>query len=609
MATVPTYDGPQLRQAALSGGFQDTPDVSTGTKAIAKGFGDLAEAADKIDLQNATAEAQTAELQIRQQWYAADAQLRQQFSGDKIAGYNAAVAQWWKEAPAKAGEGLTTRAQFIASKSLISAQEAAQRTSFAYSTAKREELIQQKASDSIKLEQNSASATVNAAVSSKNPQYMGLINDAMPAFVTNIQDKNAAQAALQNWTPEQLQLKNLNDTTQLHLNVIASLQATSPGDAKKYFDSVKGDNSQFMPTKVDDVERTLKPLADAQEAGGAAREVVQGYMAGKPLTAEFSIKDMDADLVKKFGDDPAKLAAARQELDRQKGLWNAQQSEHEAGAIEGVFALKNKGMSASSIHNQPAWQSLSQKNQALLTKQWREEADASLSREVNRMALVERRKEMLAAPEMLQFYQNPEALVKMSPAEIVQKAPTIGMDNAQKLLQMRQQYGASQAKLSEGKLDNDTFEAIALKAGLDPKPKASDKEGAGKIWNLRRRVEDEIGRQQQAAKGELPRDVKTKIMTDLIHQEVLSPSWLPFSDGSAAPWATMDDAAVAGSSVRIQVPNASRPGTTTSKVIPLASIPTAEYATVESKLRAAGRPHDPASVAQWWNNYKMQGTK
>jgi hypothetical protein len=606
MPTVPIYDGPQVRQAALDGGFQQVQDVTAGQRAIAKGMGDLGEAVDRIDLQNATAEAQTAELKIREQWYEADAQLRQQYSGDKIAGYNAAVAQWWKDAPAKLGDGLTTRAQLIASKSLIGAQEMAQRTSFTYAAAKREELVQQKAADSIKLEQNSAAATVNAAMSSKDPRYMDLVASSMPAFVTNIQDKNAAQAALQNWTPEQLQLKNLNDTTQLHLNVIGALQANSPGDAKKYFDSVKANASQFLPTKVDEVERTLKPLADAQEAGGVAREVVNGYMAGKPLTAEFSIRDMDADLVKRFGDDPAKLTAARQELDRQKGLWNAQQSEHEAGAIENVFALKNKGMPISKLQAQPVWQNLSAKNQALLTKQWRDEADASLSREVNRMVLLERRKEMLAAPEMLQFYQNPEALVKMTPAEITQKAPTIGIDNAQKLIQMRQQYTTNQAKLSEGKIDADTFEAIALKAGIDPKPKAGDKDGAAKVWNLRRRVEDEIGRQQRAAKGELPRDVKTKIMTDMIHQEVLNPTWVPFSDGTATPWATMADEDVAKSSVKIQVPGTR--GNTT-KVVPLASIPTDEYATVEGKLRAAGRPYDPASVAQWWHNFKNQGAK
>jgi len=79
----------------------------------------------------------------------------------------------------------------------------------------------------------------------------------------------------------------------------------------------------------------------SQVGGEGAREVFQGMMAGKGYNAAVPEDKMDAELVKRYGDDPAKLTAARQELDRQVGLFNKTQTEQQAGAINGVYQQIN----------------------------------------------------------------------------------------------------------------------------------------------------------------------------------------------------------------------------------------------------------------------------
>jgi hypothetical protein len=207
------------------------------------------------------------------------------------------------------------------------------------------------------------------------------------------------------------------------------------------------------------------------------------------------------------------------------------------------------------------------------------------------MALVERQKEMAAAPFMLEMYANPEALSKISRAQIVQLAPTITMENAHKLIQMQSTYVGSQAKLSEARIDNDMFDAVAASvAGIDPKPKASDKDAVLKAWNLRNAIETEIGQRQQAGKGELSRADKEKIATEVAARKVKEPGWF----GSEVSAATLSPKAL--SEAKVVVGN---------KTIPINSVPTDEFASVKASLARRGLPSDDVSVVREWNTIKQ----
>jgi hypothetical protein len=182
----------------------------------------------------------------------------------------------------------------------------------------------------------------------------------------------------------------------------------------------------------------------------------------------------------------------------------------------------------------------------------------------------------------------------MTEAQITQLAPSIGMKNAGDLLTMRSKFMSSQAALSQGKIDNDTFESIAAAAGIDPKPKSSDKVASAKVWNLRQAVELEIGAKQQSVKGELPADQKKQIMNEVISREVKKGGWF----GSTVPAATLNPEDLSKSSVVVD-------GTS----VKMSSVPTDELIKTKQMLKRLGLPSDDVSAVREWHITKNQKTQ
>lgn len=274
MPTIPTYDGPQIHQAGLPGVFQQAPDVSSGTQSIAKGLAAVSEVADKIDLQQSTQEAQDAEVRIRGEWFKADQELRTKYSGQKIGGYQAAVDAWWKEAPQKYGQNLTPRAQFIASKSLIAAQEMAQRTSATYAHAETERL------DKSTFESAKWAVLQGALTAVKEGDPL-----AAPIAVDDIREKNAAWAKARNLSADELAALNVRDLTVLHANVINQLAETDPAAARQYWKELDK-AKQFDASKIDEIDKTLKVAATQHTAQAFGDEVMSKRMSLEEALAE-----------------------------------------------------------------------------------------------------------------------------------------------------------------------------------------------------------------------------------------------------------------------------------------------------------------------------------
>lgn len=585
MATVPTYDGPQLRQAPADGGYQQTTDVSSGTNRLAQGLGQVAEVADKIGLQQDLQQAQQAEVSVRSAWFKADQELRQKYRGTEIEGYQPAVDAWWKEAPQKFGQSLNGRAQIMASKSLVSAQDMAMRTSSGYAAAETERVQ----GETFVASKQQTMQDALTAMSQGN-------NAAVPVAIDDIKTKNANWAALHNQTPEQLAQQNIKDLTLVHSNVLSQLLVKDPKAAQAYWDALDK-KTEFDASRIDEVNNRLKTQVAAQVGGEGAREVFQDTMKGKSYNDAVPEDKMDAELVKRYGDDPAKLTAARQELDRQVGLFNKAQTEQQAGAINGVYQQINAKTPLNVVQRSDAWAALSEKSKLGITQEIQDRNHMLWSRSIEDKARIEHERTLRYAPDMLKM-SDPAVLANMTREQIVTLMPTIGVQNAEGLMQRWQSFQTNQSKLSEAKVDNDMFESVAAAAGIDPKPKASDKENSAKVWNLRSQVEMAIGQKQQGAKRELTRAEKTDIMTDIVHQEVLKPGW--FWDDKV-PAATLTPQELAKSSVSIQVPKG---GTVTEVKVPLSSIPTDEYAAVQKYLRERNQPDDPKSVAARWYKAK-----
>jgi len=579
MPLIPTYDGPQLRQQGVPDAYQANQDVSSGSKKFAQGLDDAAAAADKIGLQQDTIAAQDAETTVRSEWFKADEELRQKYQGQNAAGYQAAVDAWWKDAPQKYGQGLNGRAQMLASKSLIAAQDAAMRTSAVYA---REE-ITRAATDKFVSTKADDVQTALANVSKGDLSAPGIA-------AATIKQRNQEWATQHGWSDEQRDMQNVKDLTALHYNTVMQLKADGKiSEAQTYWKTVNK-KDEFDATKIDEVNAVLKEGVANLEGGAAGRAVWQTYMNDKAYGAVVPEKEMDAELVKQFGDDPQKLAAARQELNYQQGLWTKQVTSVKAKAVQDVYDQINKGTPINKVELSTAWGQMTPEERKSIKQEVEDRQHAMWARGWEDTMRREAMKTYRTAPTMLALAQKPEALANMTPEAVVAMMPAIGQENTKILLDRQAQYKNSQAKLSEAKLDNDMIESVMSSvAGVDPKPKATDKEATAKVWALRSAIETEVGEAQQKAKGELSRAEKEKIARDVAARKVRTGWW-----SGDQQIDTLSPEARNSATVKVKRWDGA------TAAVPIGSIPTGELAKVKKSLADAGLPSDDVSAVHEW---------
>lgn len=118
MATVPVYGDRQVRTTPLQPVLRQTPDVSSGARALGQGLMQVAEAADRIDLRDAQDAAFKAQSAIRDEWGQFSAELRKQYKGDQADQYKTEAGKWWEEAKKRYTAELNPRAQALASRQI-----------------------------------------------------------------------------------------------------------------------------------------------------------------------------------------------------------------------------------------------------------------------------------------------------------------------------------------------------------------------------------------------------------------------------------------------------------------------------------------------------------
>jgi hypothetical protein len=315
MPTIPTYDGPQLRQQGVPDAYQQNQDISSGSNRLTKGLDDLAGVADKIDLQQATMAAQEAEVNVRSEWFKADAALRKEYSGTKIGGYQAAVDKWWNEDAKQFGANLNGRAQMIASKSLVAARDTASRTTANYAQAEtaRVEEVGHVAS------KQSVLQGALTAVKDGDPL-------AAPIAAADIKAKNKDWGDAHNLSADEIAMQNVKDLTVLHANVINQLTETDPAAARQYWDKLdKG--KEFDSTKVDEMDKVLKQATVQHTAQAFGDEVMAKKMDLETALAEarkrFDGKDEEmalAEVKTRFGEQ--EVIQARQAKAVEKQGWS-----------------------------------------------------------------------------------------------------------------------------------------------------------------------------------------------------------------------------------------------------------------------------------------------
>ena len=263
MPKVPVYGGPQIERQVPNPTRMQTPDVSSGLQAVARGLGEVSEGFDKIALRDDQTKAFETEAQITQEWLKWDSQARQQFRGANVDGYEAAAQQWWKDSAETYGKDLNPRAKALASRGLMGKQNQALGNVLQFTSTEKE---------------RHADEAANANIASTI--QFGVTSGEVASAADQVRGLVAAQGARKGWTTEQVQDATQRNLSNLHVAHLAKLAESNAEAAQTYFTQNRGEISFAQQSKI---EEAIKGEADNQFSRKFAADV-----AAKPLSEQLA---------------------------------------------------------------------------------------------------------------------------------------------------------------------------------------------------------------------------------------------------------------------------------------------------------------------------------
>jgi hypothetical protein len=248
MPQVPVYSGPQVRTAPLQPVLQNTPDVSSGGRAIAQGLGAVAEAADRIDLRAAETKANEVDTQLTRAWNRWEDDNRGKFTNQNAEGYKAAVEAWWRDAAKTYGQGLDMRAQSMVSRTLSRRETVALDQAGKYESAEKE-----------KYADSNTNAAINTATVSalRTGDYAGESQ--------RIRDLVEEQGLRKRWNKDQRDLERNARLGMFNMAVIAQLAERNAAEAQTYLTGAI-ERGEIRPDQQPRLEQVIKAEGDNQFA-------------------------------------------------------------------------------------------------------------------------------------------------------------------------------------------------------------------------------------------------------------------------------------------------------------------------------------------------------
>lgn len=310
MPTIPTYGDRQVRTEALRPAFQNTPDVSSGGRALGQGLQNVGEAIDAVALRDDQTKADQADAQITTEWLKWDAENRNKFRGQNADGYESAANEWWKSAAENFGKDLSPRAKSLASRSLVRKQGTALANVAQFIGAEKERFADESAAASI-------SSTIQFGVTSGD----------VASASQQVREQVSMIGARKGWTTEQVQAEQLKNLSALHLAQITKLAETDAQAAQKYYDANKAEVGFGQQARV---EQVLKGEGDNQFAVQFA-----ATNADKPLAEQLKLAGQITD--------PQRREKTLTQVRNNYALVKQAQQEQEAAASDQAWQLVGQG--------------------------------------------------------------------------------------------------------------------------------------------------------------------------------------------------------------------------------------------------------------------------
>lgn len=567
MPQVPILKGPSLSENAQQGGMLDTPDVSSGLRALGAGLNATGDQLDKVIQRQDNDIALQTDAQVKTSFMQFDADLRKKSQGQGAVGYADKVNAWWQDQAKTVGENLTNNQKALIGKSLQTAQVQSQAAALGYQNAELERSEMDSFNASQLAEIQRASASGDPAVAATSVQLLTA--------------RNAAMAVQKGWTPEVLAGANMKATTALHVNMIQDLQQKDPAAALQYFNDNK---SEIDGTRHAEIEHGLDHLAAGQDGANTADSVWKD-MGPKQFNQPIDRDGMEAAARKKYPNDVTRQTAAIAAIKERVAAFNASETEFNAGNVNSVMGVYAQGgMTTAQLQRLPAFQALPGKDQATIM----DRVDAHINTLISRGAAAEQRADSAESRAQRKLERNgmaayldlsePSNLANMSDAQVQAQLPVLGNDLTKALVEKKRQITKSGGE-PEAKMDNDDFNHVAETMGLKPFEKKTDEEKA-QLGEVKYRVEQLVYQAQQSKKAPLTRAEKTELMTQEMARTVkVSGGW--FSSDADKPVFTLNKDDIAD----VVIPKADREQLTAAMQAQYATTKSTMFAPTDTNLR------------------------
>jgi hypothetical protein len=509
MATVPIYE-PRVRTEALRPAFQNTPDVSSGSRALAQGLGQAADAIDRIAERDAQTKAFDAESKITAEWLQWDGKARAQYRGENVDGYEPAAQDWWKKASADHGKDLDPRARALVNKSLSGKQLQALGSVAAFTNAEKE----RHADD------------VYAADMASTIRF-ALNSGGVDAAVPQITGKAAARAARKGWTTEQLQQETVAQLSALHVGAMRGLiQAGNADAAAQYFEAHRETMTEQAKAAMQGAVKESSENSLAESAAGA----VWQDLGPKALNDPVKLFDMEQQLRERLRSNPETTKKAIDGLRQRSQAFNAQQAEVKAANTSKVWGMLDSGANLRDVTRSDAWLALAEADRRDIrrsleaeqaTRAQRQAAEAA--RDFTTLQRNEHRQLLVNGGEYLTA-SDPEVLSSMSRAQVEALRGRFGLEGTKHLLNKWEGL-QKPGKLIEARFDKEDFDQVADSLGLKPFAKDISEGQKRALGTLKYRVEQLIDVRQGQEKRPLNRQEKMDLMSQEMARTVAVSGW------------------------------------------------------------------------------------
>ena len=455
-----------------------------------------------------------AESQIKGAYLEWEGEAKQR-KGQQAWGVAKEAGQWWDDNARKTRETLTNGRQ----KRLFD-QTIAPLATQSIGTFSHHEQSERRAS-LVESAQASVVGSINlAAANAANPQVL-------QSSKADILKRSTMLAQLNGWSPEVRDAKLSEYLTSLHKQVIQALVRDDPAAALGYFEANKEEIEGSQRAEVGG----FAARATAARVGDQAAAEVWQSMGPKSDRDPVTLDTREEAVRKRLGaNDEAVKAAIAGLRDRALAFKDSRRERDDQLEAQVNAAILN-GASLRQLHAMPAFHALSPESaRKIATFVENQEytrlqrGNAALQREELTAQREQRRLERDGMARYLDL-SNPDRLVAMSEAQIINLLPELGNEHTKHLIQKRRELVATPSKLSEAKVDDVDFKQVAQEMGLDPFRRGSDDRRAT-LGALKFRVEQLIAATQKEGKRSLARDEKLALMRNEIARAVTLDSGL-----------------------------------------------------------------------------------